>query len=90
MRYLFGFMWFVGIYFVGCVILGGIAGGIAGANNPQNAGEAGAIAGREIVTNYRHFVIIGAALVAAAGTFTGILPGTKAKPEAESEVESGG
>ena len=90
MRYLFGFMWFVGIYFVGCVVLGGIAGGIAGANNPQNPGEVGAIAGREIVANYRHLITIGAALVAAGGTFTGILPGTKVKPEPESEVESGG
>ena len=69
MRFLMGVVWFVVIYFVVCVILGGIAGGMAGANDPAHASEAGRIAGQRIVA--------GSIVLAAVGTFLGILPGTR-------------
>jgi len=71
-----GFLWLIVLYFLSCTCAGMIAGGIAGAHNPQNAGEAGRIAGAEFVAKYRLFIIAAAALCAVLGSVGGLLPGT--------------
>lgn len=83
----FGCFWFA-VFWVGLsVICGGVAGSIAGSKGPApGAGfkqgysqgyEAGLVAGAEFRERYGHYVIIGAALLAAAGTLAGVLPGTR-------------
>jgi len=79
-----GLVWFVVFYFGTCFIVGGIAGGIAGSRDPAHAQEAGGIAGREAVLEYRPFILGGSILFAFAGSMTGILPGTKPKPKPKS------
>jgi len=78
-RTVFGVIWFVVIYFGLCVLIGAVAGGIAGANNPENANEAGAIAGAAAVAKYRIYIIIFAIITSVAGTVTRFLPGTRVK-----------
>jgi len=78
-RVLLGFVWFVGIYFLICMIAGAIAGGIAGANDPANAAEAGAQAAERVVGTNRIWFMFGAAIFSIIGSAKGKLPGTKAK-----------
>ncbi|MBN1909387.1 MAG: hypothetical protein JW818_06590 [Pirellulales bacterium] len=85
-RLLSGLAWFVGFYFAACFVLGAVAGGIAGANNPEAAAQAGAEAGARIVIENRVYIILGSAVVALAGTLTGILPGTKKKVRKGDEI----
>ena len=64
MRLVIGLIAFVVLYFVGCVILGAVAGGIAGYHDPQNAAQAGEIAGAAAVLEYRLLIAATAALLA--------------------------
>jgi len=80
----FGLLWFVVLYFTSAVILGGIAGGMAGTGNAQDAYAAGQQAGKAVVTRYAHWLLLGSALLAGVGAASGFLPGTrtrKDKPE---------
>ena len=74
--------------FLGCIGTGAIAGGIAGANDPQNAPAVGAKAGREAVANYRALIAIGGFGMAAALTALGVLPGTKPSPTVDDLEEA--
>ena len=75
-RIIFCIIWFIVIYFALCVLIGGVAGGIAGANDPVNASEAGAIAGATLVARYRAYIFGVAIVASAADTLAGFLPGT--------------
>jgi hypothetical protein len=62
------------------MIVGGVAGGVAGANDPTHAQEAGGIAGQQAVLKYYWLILGGSILLSVVGAATGILPGTKPKP----------
>ena len=79
----FGIIWFVVIYFGICFIVGGIAGFVAGAENPENASQAGAAAGAAAVQKYLLFIFLGSIGAVIAGTVTEVLPGTKSKAVVE-------
>jgi len=57
--------------------VGAVAGGIAGAADPDNASAAGAQAGAAAVTEYRFIILLGAVSLTFVGTWSGVLPGTK-------------
>ena len=72
-----GFVWFLVIYVGSCFLLGGIAGGIAGARNPGHASESGRVAGQKAVQAGIPYILGGSLLMAIIGSATGYLPGTK-------------
>lgn len=74
----FGALWFIVIYFLACAIVGGVAGGIAGANNPTNP-DLAALAGAEVVLKFRIYIFLGSLAAAVFGAVKGLLPGTKTK-----------
>ncbi len=78
-RISFGVVWWFVLYFVACFLVGAVAGAIAGARDPENASVAGAQAGAAAVASYRSAIILGSAALAAVGTWSGVLPGTKRK-----------
>ncbi|MCM8533863.1 MAG: hypothetical protein NE330_22055 [Lentisphaeraceae bacterium] len=66
----------------GILILGSaIAGGIAGANDPENAREVGRIAGEDFGAAYRTIIGLGSLLISAVSSlylsFGGIIPWCK-------------
>jgi hypothetical protein len=86
-KVLFGFVWCVVFYFVACMFVGGVAGGIAGTKYPGNipaAQEAGRIAGEKAVTQYLPYIAFSSVTLAILGSGAGILPGTKTIPRPES------
>jgi hypothetical protein len=85
-KILMGIVWFVVIYFGTCFLLGAAAGAVAGANDPQNASEAGRLAGAKIVSTYILYILSGSLLAAVVGAATGFLPGTKGQPKEPDEV----
>src|ERR1017187_6230009 len=72
-RIVLGVVYTVVLYFVGCTLLGGVVGGMAGAKDPQNAAVAGARASAETVPKYAPFMLLGACAIGVAGTATGVL-----------------
>lgn len=86
-RVLFGIFWFGVIWVALMVVGGGIAGSIAGASavkpgeyvaEGDRLGQvAGSEAGAEFAEKYGTHVLIAAAALAALGTGTGKLPGTR-------------
>ena len=86
-RIVFGFLWFIVFYFAACMLIGAVAGGFAGAKDPDNAREAGRIAGAEAVGRVLPLIVIGSLLGAAVGSATGFLPGTRGKKEDEAVDE---
>jgi amino acid transporter len=77
-RLVFGIVWCIGFYFLGCGLTGGVAGAIAGSRDPQNASVAGARAGEKAVRDVWGFILGGALILSVLGTVTGLLPGTRA------------
>jgi len=88
-RLAFGCFWFA-VFWVGLsVIGGGIATSIASSKPPpdtvgikknySHAPELDPAAAAEFREYYGHYVLLGAAILAAAGTFAGVLPGTRRK-----------
>jgi hypothetical protein len=77
-RILLGLLLAVVFYFGACVVIGGVAGAVAGANDPANASEAGALAGAEAVLKYRGYVMATAAAFGVLGAWLGI--GRKEEP----------
>ena len=73
----FGIAWCVAAYFLGCVLVGAVAGGIAGAADPNNASALGAQAGAAAVSANRPMIFVGAMILAILGTWRQLLPGTK-------------
>lgn len=78
-KVLFGLVWWFALYFIACAIAGGIIGGMEGAKNPHNPGEAQQAAARAsqefVLRNYGYF-LLGSAAIAFAGAGFGVLPGT--------------
>ena len=66
-RVLFGILWIVVLYFGACILIGAVAGAIAGSNDPENASAAGAQAGYNAVVAYRIYVFAGAVAIGALG-----------------------
>jgi len=63
MRCIVGVVLFLILYFGGCAVLGGVAGAIAGANDPRHAKSVGRVAGANAVTKYHALVAVGAGAV---------------------------
>ena len=80
-KVMMGLVWFAVFYFLACVIVGGVAGAMAGANDPAHAQQAGGIAGQQAVTKYYYVILFGSIALATVGAATGILPGTRSKPK---------
>lgn len=78
-RTLFGILWAGVFYFLACVVIGAIAGGIAGSKDPANAALAGQQAGFNAVAPNRIYIGAGAIVLSAILSCAGILPGTKIK-----------
>jgi hypothetical protein len=78
-KLLVGFLLFGVLYFVGCIAVGGIAGGIAGSHQESAvaAERAGRLAGAKAVTNNRGFIVAGAAVLAVLGSNAGLLAGLR-------------
>lgn len=81
-RATFALIWCVIFYFFGCFLVGGIAGGIAGARDPDHASIVGAEAGRRTVEGHQIHILAGAVALSAFGSILGVLPGTRKKPVA--------
>jgi hypothetical protein len=78
-KILMSLVWFVVFYFLGCMLVGGVAGAIAGGKDPANASQAGGLAGQKAVEGLLVYIIVGAASLAGAGSFFEVLPGTRKK-----------
>lgn len=78
----FGLMWFIALNLVIGLLIGGIAGMIAGAghSDPQIAYEAGRAAGAS-VARLKPYVFVGSAIICIVGTVKGFLPGTRKRPQ---------
>ncbi|AMV38903.1 hypothetical protein [Planctomyces sp. SH-PL62] len=87
-RILVGFVWFVVFYLGACGIVGGIAGGRAGADekDPQKAAAAGGQAGAEAVNRVWGYLLVGSFVAATVGAKTGTLPGTRRKGPVDPEA----
>jgi hypothetical protein len=73
---LVGLVWAIALYFAACMLTGAITGGIAGSRDPEHASIVGREAGIQVVTKLRLYFLVGAALIAAVGSYLGFLPGT--------------
>lgn len=82
----FGLLWFVVIYMAVCFLTGAVAGAIAGAQDPANASQAGAIAGSRAVNALHIYLATGSVILSIIGTWIGILPGTGLKKKANSRI----
>lgn len=78
-KILFGLLWFIVLYFFACIVIGAVAGAIAGAKDPQNAAEAGGQAGARAVEAVRVYLALGSLAMASVGAWKGFLPGTRRK-----------
>jgi hypothetical protein len=86
---LFGLFWFGILWMALIVICGGIASsaskstpaptGATVQHGPDSAERVGHAAGADFNERYGPWIMTGAAVLAAAGTLTGILPGTRRK-----------
>jgi len=76
-KVLFGFIWWIALYFGALVVAGMIAGGIAGGRDPQHAQEAGRRAGEQLAAEYGVHFLLGSAVIAFIGAGFGQLPGTR-------------
>lgn len=78
-RLLLGIGWFVLLWLGGMMVGGAVAGAIATSANPDpsRAVQTGTDAGARFAVQYGGLVQLGAIAVAAIGTLTGLLPGTK-------------
>jgi hypothetical protein len=84
-RVFMAFVWSIVFYFVGCMLAGAVAGGIAGYHHPEAASEAGRIAGIKVVQEYRPYIVFAAVSLAVLGCGAGYLPGTKSRVQQYSE-----
>jgi hypothetical protein len=82
-KILVGIVWFVVLYMGACMLTGAIAGGIAGAKDPEHASIVGRQAGQQTVLALRMYFLLGAAAISIVGASLGVLPGTRAKPKIE-------
>lgn len=81
-KIIMGGLWFVFLYYAACIVVGALAGAIAGADDPRHATEAGRMAAAAIVATYQSFILGGALCVAVIGSAMGFLPWTKGKKPA--------
>ncbi len=78
-KLLLGLCLFGVLYFVGCMVVGGIAGGLAGSHEKSTAAaqQAGQFAGAQAVTEYRGFIAAGAAVMAVVLSNAALLMGMR-------------
>lgn len=72
-------VWCVVLYFAGCVLVGGIAGGVASARlHPgEDARAVGAAAGARAVQTSRSLIGVVAAVISIVGSYFRLLPGSR-------------
>jgi len=86
-KFLASIGWFIVLYLIVSLIGGGIVGGIAGANDPENAVEAGRIAGEEFGMTYGVYMLGGSFALAVIGSIFGILPFSRHHKKGASTTE---
>src|SRR5262249_51884337 len=81
-KLLFGFVWFVLLYFVLCAGVGAFAGAKVGLQykNAAAAQQASQKAGAKAVSENLGFIVGGALMLAILGSGFGLLPGTRTAP----------
>ena len=77
-KLLFGLLWFVAFYFLFCMGVGGVAGGIAGSKHQNTAAaqKAGQLAGEKAVNEYLGAIVGTCLTLSILGSGFGLLPGT--------------
>jgi hypothetical protein len=85
-KLLFGFLWFLALYFVFCMGVGAVAGANAGSKykNAAAAQKAGGIAGAKAVNDNFGLIVGGALMLSILGSGFGLLPGTRCRIAAQS------
>lgn len=78
-RVLMGLVWFAVLYMGGCMLVGAIAGGMAGSQNPADVHEAAKVAAEQAVRPHIRQIVVVSLLLSVVGTITGFLPGTSNK-----------
>jgi amino acid transporter len=78
-KLVFGIVWCIGLYITAAMVVGGVAGEIAGTRSPdaRSTSQAGYWAGANAVKDNRGYIIAGAVLLSAVGSSFGVLPGTR-------------
>jgi hypothetical protein len=94
LRVLFGFLWFIPIYFLSNMIIGGIVGGFAGTSTTsfEEGYNAGHTASVDFFQKYGLFIFLAQVILAVVLSVTGFLPGTsrykKQKPLDNTSLKS--
>lgn len=81
-KFVVGFLWFLGLYFVACGVTGGVAGSMAAKDLPPGtsqewANQVAMTAAAETVLELRVYFFAGALVIAVVGSTSGWLPGTR-------------
>lgn len=86
---LWGLLWAAVFYLGTCMVIGMVAGFVAGVRNPTRATEAGALAGAQVVAPIRIYIALAAVALAAVGMGKGFLPGGKRNPSTPPPLPKG-
>ena len=78
-RVLLGIAWAGIFYWSACFVTGAITGFVMGIKDPAHAQAAAARASAEVVSRCVGYFVVGAVILSAAGTWFGVLPGTRAR-----------
>jgi len=78
-RVLIGLAWAVIFYLGACFVTGAITGFVMGIKDPAHAQAAAARVSAETVRRLAGYFFVGAVILSAAGTWFGVLPGTRAQ-----------
>lgn len=80
-RVVWSLAWAIVFYFVGCKVVGAVAGTVAAARNPDREKAVASAAGDEAIETGKPFLLAGAAALAVLGAWFGAWPGTGRAPQ---------